>query len=85
MHRDVKDNMVTIEIRAIQRSRVLRMRIDEDICVAKLCDGIRHILKDTTPGLLISCEDQGMLSSEMSISKYGIRTGSVLIYISKIA
>lgn len=77
--------MVTIEIRAIQRSRILEIRTDEDIHVHRLCNSLQHMLKEESPGILISLNNSGVLAPDRCLSEYGVRTGAILIYVSKTA
>lgn len=77
--------MVTIEIKAIRRAKIMDIRVDEDICVNTLCECIRRILGDKSTGFLINAGKHGFIAENKRISEYGIGNGTILIYISGIA
>lgn len=76
--------MIAIGINAIQRARKFEIKTDENITVGVLAENIGKIICDDEPGYLLSRERKGFMAAGGSLCENGIRTGTELIYISKL-
>ncbi len=75
--------MIIIEIYALQWERRIELKVDEGIRAEELCRCIAGITGDKDkPGYVISCESTGVIPEKGRLADYGVKTGTLLLYIS---
>ncbi len=70
-----------LEINAIQHGKRFVIEAEEDIKVSDLIRKIGTILKDDGNGMLISCDKEGILPFDDSLSCLSVVPGELLLYV----
>lgn len=73
--------MLRLEINALQHARRFIIEAEEDIKTADLIGKIGLILKEDKSGILISCDKEGVLPYDETLSKLSIASGELLVYL----
>lgn len=73
--------MLRLEINALQHGRQLILETEEEIKVRELTDRIGSVLGDEEKGMLISCDKEGVLPFDETLSGLSVCSGELLLYL----
>ncbi len=75
--------MLRVEINALCHGRNFILESEDEITTSDLIKKIHILLDDIDEGVLISCDKKGVLPKEEKLSRLGVASGELLLYLKK--
>ena len=73
--------MIKLEIKALQYGKRLILEAEEDIRVSELIRKIGTVIDDDGSYVLISCDKEGVLPSDVTLADISAASGELLLYV----